>query len=142
MTALKNALLALALLGAAACATRDGDGPSRPEVVTEGKVVYVLNVATEQEAWAAAVGTCRARGGNAVFNGMVQYQRHEEAPPIIRAFAPQRSTAPSEPCPEGASGKARLASARWYAAPTNPCVTGASPKATTARRPTLSAPLA
>jgi hypothetical protein len=85
MPALKNALLALAVLGSAACATKAGDAP---QVVTEGKAVYVLNVATEQDARASAVSICRARGGNAVFNGMVQYHRHEDNPPyhtVLRA---------------------------------------------------------
>jgi hypothetical protein len=63
MPALKNAFLGLAALGTAACSTKAGDGPSGPQVVTEGKAVYVLNVATEQEA--SAVSVCRARGGNA-----------------------------------------------------------------------------
>jgi hypothetical protein len=76
MNALKNALLGLAVLGAAACATKDGDGRSGPQAITEGRAVYVLNVATEQEARASAVSVCRARGGSAVFNGMVQYRRH------------------------------------------------------------------
>jgi len=91
MTALKNTLLGLAVLGAAACAIKDGDGRSGPEVVTKGRAVYVLNVTTEQEAWASAVSLCRARGGNAVFNGMVKYHSHEDAPPyhtpLLRAAA-------------------------------------------------------
>jgi hypothetical protein len=78
MPALKNALVWLAVLSAAACATKDGDGHSGPEVVAEGRVLYVLNVATEQEARASAVSTCRARGGNAVFNGMIQFRRGRE----------------------------------------------------------------
>jgi hypothetical protein len=88
MTALKNALLGLAVLGAAACATKGGDEPSGPEVVTEGRTVYVLNVATEQEARMSAVSTCRSRGGNAVFNRMVQYRRgREESAYPVRAAA-------------------------------------------------------
>ena len=76
MNALKNALLGLAVLGATACASNNGDGHPSPQTVTEGRSVYVLNAATEQEARASAVGICRGRGGNAVFNGMVQYRRH------------------------------------------------------------------
>jgi hypothetical protein len=81
MIALNYALLGLVVLVAAACSTNDGPGRSGPEVVTEGRTIYVLNVATEQEGRASAVSTCRAQGGNAVFNGMVQYHRHEDAPP-------------------------------------------------------------
>ena len=81
MTALKNALVGLAVLGAAACATKGGDEPSGPEVVAEGPAVYVLNVATEQDARASAVSVCRGRGGSAVFNRMLLYHRHEDAPP-------------------------------------------------------------
>jgi hypothetical protein len=66
---------------AAACSTKAGGGPSEQEVVTEGRAVYVLNVVTEQEARASAVSACRARGGNAAFNGMVQYHRLEDSPP-------------------------------------------------------------
>ena len=44
MPAYRNVLLGLALPGTAACSTKAGDGP---EVVTEGRAVYVLNVATE-----------------------------------------------------------------------------------------------
>jgi hypothetical protein len=88
MPTLNNALVGLALLGAVACATKDGDGSSRPEVVTEGKVVYVLRTVTEEEARAPAVSLCRARGGNAVFGGVVQYHRHDDTPPyrtVLRA---------------------------------------------------------
>ena len=81
MPALKNALLGLAVLGIAACSTKAGDGPSGPQVVTQGTAVYVLDVDTEQEARASAVSTCRARGGDAVFNGMTQFRRHEDNPP-------------------------------------------------------------
>jgi hypothetical protein len=78
---LKLALLELAVLGATACATSDGDGRSGPRTITEGRSVYVLNAATEQEARASAVSICRSRGGTAVFNGMIQYRRHHTVYP-------------------------------------------------------------
>ena len=81
MPALKNALVGLAVLGTAACSTKAGDAPSEPQVVTEGKAVYVLNVDTEQEARASAASIGRARGGDAMFNGMTQFRRHEDNPP-------------------------------------------------------------
>jgi hypothetical protein len=76
MNARKTALLGLVVLGATACTTPNGDGPSSPQTITDGRSVYVLNAASEQEARATAVSICRSRGGNAVFNGMVQYRRH------------------------------------------------------------------
>jgi hypothetical protein len=72
----RTGLAALALLSATACSTHDGDGSSPPQVIADGRTVYVLNAATEQEARASAVGICRIHGGNAVLNGMVQYRRH------------------------------------------------------------------
>jgi hypothetical protein len=82
MKALTLALLGLAVL-AAACAPKDGDGHSGPQTIAEGRAVYVLNAATEQEAQASATSICRGRGGNAVYNGIIQYRRHRTIYPAV-----------------------------------------------------------
>jgi hypothetical protein len=82
MKVLKLALLGLAAL-AAACAPKDGDGHSSPLTIADGRTVYVLNAATEQEAQASATSICRGRGGNAVYNGMIQYRRHRKSYPAV-----------------------------------------------------------
>jgi hypothetical protein len=73
----KVGLVCIAALVLAACATDTTLGPSAsPRVVAEGRSVYVVNVATEQEGRASAVSLCRQRGGTAVFSEMVKYRYH------------------------------------------------------------------
>ena len=74
---MKVGLVCIAALQLAACATDALTGDlANQRVVAEGRSVYVVNAATEQEGRASAVSLCRQRGGTAVFNEIVQY-RHK-----------------------------------------------------------------
>jgi hypothetical protein len=77
MIDMKVGLVCIAVLQLAACTTDALTAePANQRVVAEGRSVYVVNAATEQEGRASAVSLCRQRGGTAVFNEIVQY-RHK-----------------------------------------------------------------
>ena len=72
---MKIGVVCFGVLGVAACATdAEIDQSARQRVVTEGRSVYVVHVATEQEGRASAVSICRQRGGTAVFSEIVQFK--------------------------------------------------------------------
>lgn len=82
---MKVVLACVIALGLASCAAgAPSEETAITRVVTEGRTVYVVDSDSEQAARGYAVSACRAKGGSAVFVGVVQYRYKRRATKAVQ----------------------------------------------------------